>query len=487
MCGLVGIAGKIGDKERSAFKMLLQLDTVRGPHSTGVATVKNSGLVYVDKSKGTPWEFKEEHKLRFSKGKPNAFCKILIGHNRYATVGEINVANAHPFECGNVIGAHNGTLTYSHRLDDRHSFDVDSEALLSHINTYGIHKSYPDMCGAWALTWYDKKEEKVYWIRNKERPLYYAYSADEKTIFWASEEWMIDVACGYFDIELIDIIKVETDILYYIDVKDENNIEFVMETVKLKSFTPPKTASNVIYYKPKDKKKLGGQDSSEDITKASTLFNQYFNKSVGFYINFDKVKSDIIHGGIITNDWGVDDHKIRIVFKNNLEALNFLKNHPNANGWYVGKVLFTARDDSSPTGITLTIDDTSLSEPIDWTLLEVNSDIDYESFIKDGGYTTLTDYCAVFKEELAVDSFSNALEQSDTSKLYIEESINFDGVELETSLVKSIMNHGCMACSKQEEIENVSGCRLIDGFSKTYLCSSCSQDESVTYMAMSHY
>jgi hypothetical protein len=48
--------------------------------------------------------------------------------------------------------------------------------------------------GAWALTWYDKLDGTLNFLRNDKRPLYYCYSEDKCTIAWASELDMLSYA-----------------------------------------------------------------------------------------------------------------------------------------------------------------------------------------------------------------------------------------------------------------------------------------------------
>lgn len=198
MCGLVGAAGMLGDKEEKAFITLLQLDTIRGPHSTGVLVVNTHKHATVHKELGTPWDLMDSRK--FEKAM-NGVNNVLLGHNRYATKGAINVANAHPFVFNNVIGAHNGTLVSQFHLDDYKDFDVDSENIYHHMNNNGVEDTIAKLNGAFALTWYDKEEHTINFIRNSQRPLYYTFSKDRKTLFWASEEWMLNVALGRNGVE----------------------------------------------------------------------------------------------------------------------------------------------------------------------------------------------------------------------------------------------------------------------------------------------
>lgn len=176
---------------KGVFRRLLELDTLRGPHSTGVLFVSTTGATEVVKKTGTPWDL-YQHKAAEEAFKNNH--NVLMGHNRWATQGRINNINAHPFDMGNIIGAHNGTLIGRYNLDDYKEFDVDSENIYHHMERNGVAETIPNLNGAFALTWWNQEEGTLNMIRNDQRTLFYVFTEDQKTLLWASEAWMLQVA-----------------------------------------------------------------------------------------------------------------------------------------------------------------------------------------------------------------------------------------------------------------------------------------------------
>lgn len=191
---------------------MLKLDTVRGPHSTGLARVGRQQYKHVEtvKSVGTPYDLIEKKGLEYYKSHNGrdilGLYSAMMGHNRWATVGDVNEANAHPFTAKHITGAHNGTLEWWSRdmLDPNRKFDTDSEALFNSIADNGIDETMKKLCGAWALTWYDANQDTFNILRNKERPLVFAEVETRDAILYASEEWMIRVACAKHDVAIHD-------------------------------------------------------------------------------------------------------------------------------------------------------------------------------------------------------------------------------------------------------------------------------------------
>lgn len=235
MCGLVGIySSNMLEKHKKALAAMLYLDTWRGQDSTGVAAIRYNADTAILKATVPGYEFVEgpklDHHLRL-----NDFC--WIGHNRYGTMGKNIKTNAHPFEVLDddgsciVVGAHNGTLKNKHVLIDHARFGTDSEALYNNIAIEGLEATIAKVEGAWALTYYDHNEEELRFIRNEERPLFYAFEEGKKTLFWASEQWMIRVACSRCDIKLQDdkVYSFAEDTVYRFPAPMKMNEELAYE------------------------------------------------------------------------------------------------------------------------------------------------------------------------------------------------------------------------------------------------------------------
>ena len=203
MCGLVGIAGDLAFKDELTMKRLLMLDYFRGVDATGLAAIRTNNDVKLSKDACGPIDLFDHGK--FKEALNGMQSKAFIGHNRSATRGKVNKINSHPFESGHIVGAHNGTLDYlslsqlEKALGEK--YEVDSMALFDAIASLGIEEAIA-LCiegrdsgtGAWSLVWYDTTEGTLNFLRNKHRPMYYAWTKDFKKILWASEWQMIDAA-----------------------------------------------------------------------------------------------------------------------------------------------------------------------------------------------------------------------------------------------------------------------------------------------------
>lgn len=191
MCGLVGTAGDLSLDAVKVFKQLLYVDALRGEDNTGVAALGPKGATLdIVKCVGPAVNLLDSKRFDAI---VNPGKYILIGHNRYGTIGGKTIANAHPFEHGNIVGAHNGTLEYQarKRLGTEDKFGTDSEQLIHSINEIGVKETVAKITGAWAVVFYDREKNTINLFRNRERDLWYAFSESRKQLFWASERWML--------------------------------------------------------------------------------------------------------------------------------------------------------------------------------------------------------------------------------------------------------------------------------------------------------
>ena len=94
-------------------------------------------------------------------GKSGAIKRItanqVLAHTRKATTGNVTQLNAHPFDMGKIIGAHNGIISNHDSLQKKYkrSFEVDSQHLLAHIND-GLPIS--EVSGYGTVTYIDKNK-----------------------------------------------------------------------------------------------------------------------------------------------------------------------------------------------------------------------------------------------------------------------------------------------------------------------------------------
>lgn len=200
MCGLSGVMGAIGLKEEKAFKTLLIFSQVRGQDSTGIGSVARSNLnnhrdMKLAKETGPPYFLFDTKSFDRCFHTSN---QMYLGHNRSRTIGEATRKNAHPFLFEDILGAHNGTIDYQNknRLESGGSFKTDSEAIFNNIQVHGIENTINriEKTEAYALVWYDKRDNTLNFIRNTHRPLIYAYANKRKTLFWASEFALLTAA-----------------------------------------------------------------------------------------------------------------------------------------------------------------------------------------------------------------------------------------------------------------------------------------------------
>ena len=199
-----------------------------------MASIGTNGSWELVKRAGTAWDLFDDKRFNTMM---TGTSYALIGHNRAATKGKVNNINAHPFEFQDVVGAHNGTLRGQYRLPNHTAFEVDSENIFYSIQQNGLDETLQILDGAYALTYWDKRSEELTLIRNDERTLFYCYSEDLKTVFWASEEWMLHVALSKHSIKYGEIMDVSPGHIYRFSFERKFNAGEI--TLNLEEYDEP--------------------------------------------------------------------------------------------------------------------------------------------------------------------------------------------------------------------------------------------------------
>jgi len=296
MCGIIGIASNEGtwfpEARRKMFSEMLYADAFRGQDGTGIFTVNSASenpSVEVYKKAWPAAAFLDlaVTKRIVSKAATNTF---MVGHNRKATMGGYEDHHTHPFTFDNVVGVHNGTLDSHRHLPGGTGFTVDSQALYSSINEVGIKETAPNLYGAYALVWYDKKEDSLKLLRNKERPLAIgrAQNADgSSSVIFASELDMLAWIANRNNFWLTeDLVELKVGTLITIDRK---TLEINKEEIKLEK----PTLVSVGFSKSKSPEK----PSKENIQKALKNIGLELGDTIEFTVlGLVKKKPNSRHG-----------------------------------------------------------------------------------------------------------------------------------------------------------------------------------------------
>ena len=117
MCRLFGMSGG-PQAVRATFWLLQAPDSLsqqsrREPDGAGIGCFDADGRPVVDKQPLAAYEDRD-----FAREARELESRTFVAHVRYASNGDLTVANTHPFEQDGRLFAHNGVIGDLHRLDD---------------------------------------------------------------------------------------------------------------------------------------------------------------------------------------------------------------------------------------------------------------------------------------------------------------------------------------------------------------------------------
>lgn len=196
ICGLSGAAGSIIYNDEKVCHDLLWYNTLRGVDATGIGTVpRNEKSRWKIAKAPTSADMFMEMK-RYTEALQGQH-RVILQHNRKATGGGKGEGFAHPWDFTHILGAHNGSIQGSdlRGVPGAENALLDSHGLLNAIDLHGPVETfknlthYPDgeFSNAWALTWFDKADGTVNFLRNWKRPLHLLFNDRHTVMYWSSE------------------------------------------------------------------------------------------------------------------------------------------------------------------------------------------------------------------------------------------------------------------------------------------------------------
>jgi glucosamine 6-phosphate synthetase-like amidotransferase/phosphosugar isomerase protein len=225
MCGLTGYNTKAGviltpeqKKIRGQIlKGLLLACQERGTHSTGVAGVcEEHKWCYTKQATSAEMFIQTPDFKEFINHAP----RVVVGHTRFATVGNINNKNAHPFNVGGIVGAHNGHV--SNWKEVYSEGEVDSEAIFYALNKHqnNFKKALKEVRGKFAITWFSEDNlDKLYLVVD-ENPLSLVRVKELETYFWCSTLLPLQSIIGsHFELKGKKFWSPKKEYVYTIDGK----------------------------------------------------------------------------------------------------------------------------------------------------------------------------------------------------------------------------------------------------------------------------
>lgn len=237
MCGLYGMIGPgISVQDLNFIKDLAYISGLRGTDGSGVC----QGGVY---KKAIHWKtYKNKHSIDYflwdvkthkdhSDILDSTSDNFMLGHTRGASKGELSDENAHPFDVGDLVGTHNGTL---HDKAYQHEKKTDSELMFEDMDARGISTVLKEIeaGGAFAVVVFNKRTGEIQFARNDKRTLYYCWNKDRRVFYYASEARMLYFAADRTHVKIGEVKSFAENVIYTLKPLDVESNGFPKWTAR---------------------------------------------------------------------------------------------------------------------------------------------------------------------------------------------------------------------------------------------------------------
>jgi len=220
MCGLAGAI--LGKKRRrreelrviaGIFTELLVLNETRGTDAAGLAVIRKDGDFKLLKRPG-PAGVLVEDKLYHAVLDLDNKVTVVLGHTRRTTRGSaMNLLNDHPIRAGVCLGTHNGHLANAdflvRKLRLPRLAEVDSEVLFrlaDRARDTGNFLRLLSRCrGRISAVFVRLDEPCQAHLLKGDMPLTVAHVQRLRTVFYASEAWMLAEALSGHDWQMLEM------------------------------------------------------------------------------------------------------------------------------------------------------------------------------------------------------------------------------------------------------------------------------------------
>lgn len=243
MCGIFGMLrnNTMGVHSENFIEQALLQGQIRGSDGTGVALInRDKSCDFYAEAVPASSFVKSEKASKLLSGVGNALG--VIGHHRSMTRGKNVDEHCHPFQFGDIVGVHNGSVPDSvlSTIMPKSAHPVDSariyQAIAAANDPIDVLKELN--IGAYALVWYNTTERTVYMARNADRPLHVLEG--ENCLLFASELGMLSWLSGRNSChqEGARLSQLNTHTLYGFPIEDLSSVFASAYTATTPKHTP---------------------------------------------------------------------------------------------------------------------------------------------------------------------------------------------------------------------------------------------------------